>query len=430
MGSRTETKTGGRAATQARIAGRFAVSVGDAGMPAPDGWSWVLLSDIARMESGHTPSRKRSDYWGGDVPWLSVTEATRNHGRVLTDASEHITQAGLENSSARLLPAHTVCLSRTASIGFVVAMGCPMATSQGFVNWVCTDEVNWRYLMYLLMAEQASMLKFAGGSAHQTIYYPELKALRVCLPPREEQDAIVSVLAALDEKDESNRRTQVLLGRASAAIFDAATEDAKWSRHLGELVQVIDCLHSRKPEHHTDGKLMLQLHNIRDDGLLDLSEQFLISDEDYANWTRRIELSEGDCVITNVGRVGAVARIPECTAALGRNMTGLRVRSEWPHPALLVEALLSRRMRSEMAALTDAGTVMDALNVRNIPKLPLPALPSKQAAELDAALGVIWEYREHLVRESALLRRLHSVLLPALISGQERIPSVRLAAAG
>jgi type I restriction enzyme S subunit len=52
-----------------------------------------------------------------------------------------VTPLGLENSAARLLPANTVCLSRTASVGYVVIMGKPMATSQDFVNWVCSEAI-------------------------------------------------------------------------------------------------------------------------------------------------------------------------------------------------------------------------------------------------------------------------------------------------
>lgn len=194
------TRTGGREATKGVIPGRIALSVGRPSLPEPTGFRWTELASVARLESGHTPSRAKSEYWGGDIPWIGIRDATGNHGKVISNTSERVTQLGLDNSSARLLPAGTVCLSRTASVGFVVATGRPMATSQDFVNWVCGPKLNGSYLRYVLMLEQDSVRRFAHGTTHQTMYYPEAKALHALLPDRAVQDAIAEVLGALDDK--------------------------------------------------------------------------------------------------------------------------------------------------------------------------------------------------------------------------------------
>ncbi|MBO6756354.1 MAG: restriction endonuclease subunit S [Roseibium sp.] len=122
-------RIGGREATEAVIPGDYAISVGDPQTPLPAGWRWRLLTDLARLESGHTPSRKRDDYWGGDIPWIGIRDATANHGRTIYATNENTNELGIANSAARVLPAETVCLSRTASVGYVIVMGCPMATS-------------------------------------------------------------------------------------------------------------------------------------------------------------------------------------------------------------------------------------------------------------------------------------------------------------
>ncbi|MEO8034765.1 MAG: restriction endonuclease subunit S, partial [Acidobacteriota bacterium] len=165
------TETGGRAATTGHIAGDCALSVGMPGEHGPKGWQWRQLTELARLETGHTPSRNHPEYWDGDIPWIGIRDATGNHGRTLHNTEQHVTKAGIDNSSARLLPTNTVCLSRTASVGYVVVMGRPMATSQDFVNWVCDpDLLDFRYLKYALLAERTSYSRFAHGTTHQTIY--------------------------------------------------------------------------------------------------------------------------------------------------------------------------------------------------------------------------------------------------------------------
>lgn len=195
------TRTGGREATDAIVAGQAVLSIGRSALPTPDRFRWVPLSQLARLESGHTPSRSRPEYWeGGTIPWIGIKDATANHGQRIIDTNQHVTPLGIDNSSARILPADTVCLSRTASVGFVVIMGRPMATSQDFVNWVCGPDLSPSYLRYLLMFEQESIRRFAYGTTHQTLYFPDAKALQICIPLRREQDAIAEVLGALDDK--------------------------------------------------------------------------------------------------------------------------------------------------------------------------------------------------------------------------------------
>lgn len=141
---------------------------------------------------------------------------------------------------------------------------------------------------------------------------------------------------------------------------------------LGDIAIIIDCLHSKKPEKvdHNTGFILLQLSNIIDKGLLDLSEKFYISESDYKKWISRIEISENDCIITNVGRVGAVAKIPKgVKAALGRNMTGIKLKKDYPFPAFLIQLLTSDFMKNEIEQKKDNGTILDALNVKNIPLL-------------------------------------------------------------
>jgi type I restriction enzyme M protein len=144
---------------------------------------------------------------------------------------------------------------------------------------------------------------------------------------------------------------------------------------LGEIIEVIDCLHSRKPELLGNGKPYIQLRAISRNGVLLVNSVDRIADADYELWTSRIEVAQGDCIITNVGRVGAVAQIPKgFRGAIGRNITALHPRHS-DYGALLVEAMLSPFMRNEIRANTDSGTILDALNVKDIPKLSLVIPP-------------------------------------------------------
>jgi type I restriction enzyme S subunit len=160
----------------------------------PHGWRWEKLADIAQLESGHTPSRSRPDWWGGDISWLSLTEIRALDGRWVDETQIRTNAAGIANSSARILPRGTVCFSRTASVGFVAIMGKPMATSQDFANWVCGGELEPEFLMHALIRSRQELRAIATGATHHTIYMPALASFHLCLPDRPTQQRIVTRL--------------------------------------------------------------------------------------------------------------------------------------------------------------------------------------------------------------------------------------------
>ena len=121
-----ETATGGREASTRHIPPKLALAVGRPSSAAPRGWEWSELTKLARLESGHTPSRNHPEYWGGEIPWIGIKDARAHHGGVIDDTEQKTNELGILNSSARVLPANTVCLSRTASVGYVVVMGDPV----------------------------------------------------------------------------------------------------------------------------------------------------------------------------------------------------------------------------------------------------------------------------------------------------------------
>ncbi len=217
---------GGREATDKIIPGAAGLAVNNPGSPLPEGWQWVPLLRIAKQETGHTPSRSQPSYWDGGIPWIGIRDAGAHHGRYIESTFQTISQAGLDNSSARLLPASTVCLSRTASIGYVTIMAQSMATSQDFATWTCTEALLPDYLMYALMAEGEDIRNFGMGTTHTTIYFPEIRALHIALPPVEEQQEIVTrikrALVRAENLEAEAARGLALLDRLEAAILTKA----------------------------------------------------------------------------------------------------------------------------------------------------------------------------------------------------------------
>lgn len=143
------------------------------------------------------------------MPWLSLTDIRKLHGRHAYETTESTNAAGLANSSARLLPVGTVCVSRTASVGFVTILAKPMATSQDFCNWICGPDLDPEFLMYAFMASQDYLRDLGSGAVHKTIYMPAIESFHVCAPEIGEQRRLARTLcdrlAAANELDQALR---------------------------------------------------------------------------------------------------------------------------------------------------------------------------------------------------------------------------------
>lgn len=112
-------------------------------IPAP--WNVQRTKYVARLRSGHTPSRQHAEYWlDCTIPWFGLADVWQiRDGRkeYVVETAEKISELGLANSAARLLPQGTVVLSRTASVGFSAITGTSMATTQDFVIDYCVTNV-------------------------------------------------------------------------------------------------------------------------------------------------------------------------------------------------------------------------------------------------------------------------------------------------
>lgn len=181
----------------------------------PVHWLVVPLTSVATLESGHTPSRTRPELWEDcNIPWVSLHDVGQlKDSEFIESTAVHISEAGIANSSARLLPKGTVVLSRDATVGRSGVMSEAMATSQHFAAWVCDEQLLPRYLRLLLDAPMQNFFKsFGNGSTLRTIGMRDIKSFRIPLPPLCEQLDIV------ERADEMTRASNELTSAAEALI--------------------------------------------------------------------------------------------------------------------------------------------------------------------------------------------------------------------
>lgn len=197
----------------------------------PADWESGNIRRFASMRTGHTPSRSMPEYWEEpNIPWFSLADVwqLREGRKYIDETSESFNELGLANSAAELLPAGTVVLSRTASIGFTGIMARPMATDQSFWNWVPKRNLMPEFLWYQLQAMRPYFESLGQGSTFKTIYQGDAAAMRIVVPPLTEQQSIVArldqLLLEIDAAIADARKAIALSRERRAALVAAAVK--------------------------------------------------------------------------------------------------------------------------------------------------------------------------------------------------------------
>jgi len=187
-------------------------------------WPVVEVGEIAATTSGGTPSRRRPDYYGGSIPWVKSGEL--RDGRV-RGAEESITEAGLHESSAKILPRGTLLIALYgATIGKLGLLEIDAATNQAVCAVMPHEPDSVPYLRVVLLSKRSELVASGQGGAQPNISQAILRKLRVPYPPLDEQRRIVAEvearLSALDALRASIERAQRRSRALRAAVLARA----------------------------------------------------------------------------------------------------------------------------------------------------------------------------------------------------------------
>ena len=201
----------------------------------PDSWCWVRLSNFGNISAGGTPDRGNPNYWGGSIPWLKISDITSSKKFVST-CTEFITDEGMNNSSAKLLPTGTILYTIFATIGevgiltFNATCNQAIAGIQTYLNSI--DE----YLYYYLVNLQDFMKSLSKGCAQFNINQKILKSALVPFPPLTEQKRIVAEIEKFEPLIAEYDRLEQQATKLDGEIYDKLEKSILQYAIQGKLV--------------------------------------------------------------------------------------------------------------------------------------------------------------------------------------------------
>lgn len=171
-------------------------------------WEEKKLREIGNFIGGGTPNTTNPEYWDGEILWYTPTEI--KNGR-LKSSNRKITEQGLRNSSAKLLPKGAILITTRATVGDVAISEKECTTNQGFQSLVVKDSEINSFWFYWIIQHKEELIKRASGSTFKEIGKNEIINIIAYSTKKQEQQKIADCLSSLDELiDATSRKVEIL----------------------------------------------------------------------------------------------------------------------------------------------------------------------------------------------------------------------------
>ncbi len=427
-------------------------------------WKTFVLRDVASIIGGGTPSTKEATYWDGNIPWLTPKDLSSHTGMYVKRGERSITKAGLDGSSAKIVPPGTVLFTSRAPIGYLAIAEQAISTNQGFKSLVLNTEQDNRFFYYLLRFHTPDIEAIATGSTFKEISGSALGSFEVTIPSYGEQTKIADILTTLDDRIELLRETNATLEAIAQALFkswfvdfdpvrakqegrepegmDADTAalfpDSFEESELGLIPKVwtVKCLRditnritkgttptTLKRPFVASGINFIKVESLTEDGEF-IPGKFAYIDNETHELLKRSQLQVDDVLITIAGTIGRIAVMTEDFLPANTNQAVALIRPDPDRfPGGLIKHFLQRDDSRQNMVERVVQAVQANLSLGSISDLKVVVPPSKVVKQLyDAGISQIDACKNRNQKHIRTLTNIRDTLLPRLISGQLRIP--------
>lgn len=406
-------------------------------------WLKYKLSEIGTIIGGATPSTAVEAYYNGNIPWLTPKDLSDFNGRYIEKGERNISELGLKNCSAQLLPAGSVLFSSRAPIGYVAIAKNPIATNQGFKSIIPDKKkINSLFLYYLLKFNKNKIEALGSGTTFKEVSASIMKNVEVCIPSLKEQQQIADILSSFDDKIELNRRINENLEQQAQALFKSWFVDFEPFKNgkfidseLGKIPEgwkvgsIGDYCKIRsgfafKSSWWTDkGIKIVKIKNISSSGNLDMNDCSYVSKENIFK-AKEFSLKSGDLLIAMTGAtIGKFCIVPVLQEEMYVNQrVGKFFLGENPILKVpFIYGLLKGENIITQIINKGQGSAQPNISANDIESIPI-ILPIKEIiSEYNKLASPYFSLLIENLNECDYLENLRDTLLPKLMSGEIKI---------
>lgn len=273
------------------------------------GWEYKKLGEVCEVVTGTTPKTNIPEYWGKGHYW--VTPAELNDTTYIDKTERQITDEALSKTKLRLLPVGTVLLSSRAPIGKVAIANAEMYCNQGFKNCICSEAIYNKYLFYFLRLKKDYLNSLGRGATFKEISKSIVESIKIPLPPKSTQFAIVTELDKINELIRLKKEQLKDFDNLAQSLFyemfgDPVENEMGWEvKKLGEICTDITDGDHMPPPKSESGIPFITISDIdKDTRCLNFENTFYVPEDYYNNLKENRKPQKGDLLYTVTGSYG------------------------------------------------------------------------------------------------------------------------------
>ena len=345
-------------------------------------YKMVRLGDVCEIQSGGTPSRSKTEYWkDGTIPWVKIGDFS---GKYLDKTTEHITQQGLDNSSAKLFSKGTILYSIFATLGEATILNIDATTNQAIAGIKIKDKssVDIDYFYSFLKSLKDEVNRIGRGVAQNNINLSILKSFFIPLPPLETQKQIAAQLdkctAVIAKHKQMLEKYATLIKSRFIEMFgDNPTENGKWNiEKIEDVCDLITDGTHKTPNYQQKGIRFISAKNIIN-GKIDLTDTKFITEEEYKQIQKRCRVEKNDVLLTKSGSLGSSAIIDfDIPIGLFESLAVIKYKRNLLN-GIFVKELLSAESSQKQFNNGVKGIAIKHLHLNVIAALKIPIPPIK-----------------------------------------------------
>ena len=385
------------------------------------------IDEIGEVYSGGTPKTSISEYWEGEIGWITPKDLSNYDNIFISHGERNITQKGLDNSSAKLVPKNTVLMTSRAPIGYLAIAENELSTNQGFKSLFCDEDLcYYKYFYYWLKLNIGYIINNSNGSTFKEISGSTFKNLTISLPSLENQKKISSILWNIDGKIENLKKINHNLLKLSKYFYKEFYLDKvelytdKQYITLDEVTSKFATgLNPRKNFVLGEGNnYYVTIKNMANNSIVLDDKCASITDEAIEKINNRSDLQVGDLLFSGIGTIGRVHLIDEEPTNWNISESVFTMRpNDLISSEFLFIMLLSQEVQ-EYAKTLASGSVQKGIRMRDLKAYEFILLNEEDRIFLDSLLIPIISNIKANEKEIRYLTKLRDTLLPKLMSGE------------
>jgi len=414
----------------------------------PDTWEKTTLDQFGEVVSGGTPDRNNPAYWKGEIPWVTPSEITTSTGKYLYDTREKITRAGLNASSAKLLPVNSLLITSRATLGEIAIAAIPISTNQGFKSIIPNNDTDPVFAYYLIKTLKGEMVRLSSGTTFLEISKGDFSRIIAHRPELLEQTRIAYVLDIIDEaiawtEEVIAKLKQVRAGMLHDLLSYGLDENGRLRDPIAHPEQFKDSPLGLIPrEWHTnslrqlndfisygftnpmpttsEGPWMLTAFDIGDGQIKFGGARHTSQNAFDTRLSPKSKPKVGDILVTKDGTLGRVARVDHSAICINQSVAVLHPRQETDANFVLQ---FLRSPSGQRAMLAEAGG--STIKHIYITKLAEVIVPYPEETERRQITQMLSDSELQIQNEESVLEKLKNLksgLQDDLLTGRVRVP--------